>query len=84
MRGAFDARGHARQDAPRLARERKRLESLRENNDAPGTPCAPGEVKEAIRALMWDKAGVEKDARGINEALEEFSRMRRELLPRQS
>jgi succinate dehydrogenase/fumarate reductase flavoprotein subunit len=65
-----------------IASERKRLESLRENNDAPGTPCAPGEVKEAIRALMWDKAGVEKDARGLNEALEEFSRMRRELLPR--
>ncbi len=64
-----------------IASERKRLESLREN-DATGTPCAPGEVKEAVRALMWDKAGVEKDARGLNEALEEFSRMRRELLPR--
>jgi succinate dehydrogenase/fumarate reductase flavoprotein subunit len=64
-----------------IASERKRLESLREN-DATGTPCAPGEVKEAVRALMWDKAGVEKNARGLNEALEEFSRMRRELLPR--
>src|SRR4029079_9738343 len=24
------------------------------------TPCAPGDVKEAVRALMWEKAGIEK------------------------
>ena len=64
-----------------IANERKRLESLREC-DAPGAPCAPGDIKEAVRALMWDKAGVEKDAGSLNEALEEFSRMRREMLPR--
>ena len=65
----------------RSSRKRERLESLL--RDASGdAPCAPGEVKETVRALMWEKAGVEKDARSLNEALEEFARIRRELLPR--
>jgi succinate dehydrogenase/fumarate reductase flavoprotein subunit len=61
--------------------ERERLDALR--TGATRSPqCAPGCLKDAVRALMWEKAGVEKDARSLNEALEEFSRMRRELLPR--
>ena len=65
-----------------IAQERERLEALLEGGGSRETPCSPGELKEAVRVLMWEKAGVEKDARSLNEALEEFSRMRRELLPR--
>lgn len=65
-----------------IAQERERLETLLGGDGSQDTPCSPGEVKEAVRALMWEKAGVEKDARSLNEAIEEFSRMRRELLPR--
>jgi succinate dehydrogenase/fumarate reductase flavoprotein subunit len=65
-----------------IAQERERLEMLLDGDGSHETPCSPGEVKEAVRALMWEKAGVEKDARSLNEALEDFSRMRRERLPR--
>ena len=61
--------------------ERDRLETLL-GTGSQETPCAPGDVKEAVRALMWEKAGIEKDARSLNDAVEEFSRMRREMLPR--
>ena len=65
-----------------IENERERLETLRGGARLRDTPCAPGEVKEALRELMWAKAGVEKDEQSLNEALDEFSRMRRELLPR--
>jgi len=65
-----------------VAQERERLEMLLQGDGSHETPCSPGEVKEAVRTLMWEKAGIEKDARSLNEALEDFSRMRREWLPR--
>jgi len=65
-----------------VAQERERLEMLLQGDGSHETPCSPGEVKEAVRTLMWEKAGIEKDARSLNEALEDFSRMRRESLPR--
>ena len=50
-------------------------------------PCAtdgitPARVKEKIRAMMWQKAGVEKDATGLRSALTDIEQFRRDLLPR--
>jgi succinate dehydrogenase / fumarate reductase, flavoprotein subunit len=65
-----------------VQRERERLERLLVGGGSDETWCAPGELKETLRSVMWEKAGVEKDSRSLNEGLEEFSRIRRELLPR--
>jgi succinate dehydrogenase/fumarate reductase flavoprotein subunit len=61
--------------------ERLRLESLLVTR-ADGVP--PSVVKEAIRTLMWEKAGVEKDAAGLMSALEDIASIRLNLLPRMS
>jgi len=50
-------------------------------------PCAPdgitpAKVKEKIRAMMWQKVGVEKDAAGLRSALADIEHFRRDLLPR--
>jgi succinate dehydrogenase / fumarate reductase flavoprotein subunit len=58
--------------------EHRRLEELR---GLAGTGAAPVFIKEKLRALMWEKAGVEKDARGLEQALEEISDIRSRLLP---
>ena len=58
--------------------ERRRLDALR---DLSGNGPAPSTVKEKLRNLMWDKAGVEKDATGLGEALEELSQIKSKLLP---
>ena len=47
-----------------------------------GVPVA--EVKAAIRAMMWDKVGVEKDAASLRSALEDIAAIRLDLLPRMS
>jgi len=56
--------------------ERRRLERLRHSSSA---GVKPNSVKERLRATMWDKAGVEKDAAGMQQALEEIEQMRLEL-----
>jgi len=61
--------------------ERRRLENLLAGGGG-AAACAPGELKECVRALMWEKVGVEKDAHSLNEGLEEFARIRREAVPR--
>jgi succinate dehydrogenase/fumarate reductase flavoprotein subunit len=58
--------------------ERRRLDGLR---GSAGHGPAPVAVKETLRDLMWDKAGVEKDAAGLDRALEELTRIRSDLLP---
>ena len=58
--------------------ERRRLDGLR---GSAGHGPAPVAVKEILRDIMWDKAGVEKDAAGLDQALEELSRIRSDLLP---
>jgi succinate dehydrogenase/fumarate reductase flavoprotein subunit len=60
--------------------EQRRLTSLL-------VPCAPdgiapAKVKEKIRAMMWQKVGVEKDAAGLRSALADIEQFRRDLLPR--
>jgi len=58
--------------------ETRRLDRLR---NASGSAITPVQLKEKLRGLMWDKAGVEKDAAGLRSALDEIERMRLELLP---
>ena len=58
--------------------ERRRLDGLRASA---GKGPAPVAVKEILRDIMWDKAGVEKDAAGLDQALEELTRIRSDLLP---
>jgi succinate dehydrogenase / fumarate reductase flavoprotein subunit len=61
--------------------ERKRLEGLRVSR---GDGVAPTQLKERIRAMMWEKAGVEKNASSLQSALEEIAELRLDLLPRLS
>src|SRR5215470_8437453 len=49
-------------------RERRRLDGLRVSR-RDGIPASG--VKDAIRSMMWDKAGVEKDAASLQSALHE-------------
>jgi succinate dehydrogenase/fumarate reductase flavoprotein subunit len=58
--------------------ESRRLDDLR---GLAGRGPAPLAVKEKVRNLMWEMAGVEKDARGLDHALEELSDIRSTLLP---
>jgi succinate dehydrogenase / fumarate reductase, flavoprotein subunit len=61
--------------------EARRLESLlRARRD--GVPVS--QVKVAIRQMMWDKVGVEKDAASLQSALADIAAMRLDLLPRMS
>ena len=59
--------------------EQARIDAMRSTrSDA----VAPAEVKNRIRAVMWEKAGVEKSARGLATALEDIGNIRTDLLPR--
>jgi succinate dehydrogenase/fumarate reductase flavoprotein subunit len=61
--------------------EARRLESLlRARRD--GVPVS--HVKSAIRQMMWDKVGVEKDAASLQSALADIAAIRLDLLPRMS
>jgi succinate dehydrogenase / fumarate reductase, flavoprotein subunit len=61
--------------------EARRLESLlRARRD--GVPVS--QVKVAIRQMMWDKVGVEKDATSLQSALADIEAIRLDLLPRMS
>jgi succinate dehydrogenase / fumarate reductase flavoprotein subunit len=58
--------------------ERNRLEALLISSNDGMTPIA---AKERIRALMWDKVGVEKTTANMRSALDALERIRLELLP---
>jgi succinate dehydrogenase / fumarate reductase flavoprotein subunit len=47
-----------------------------------GVPVS--QVKNTIRAMMWDKAGVEKDETSLKQALQDIADIRLDLLPRMS
>jgi succinate dehydrogenase/fumarate reductase flavoprotein subunit len=64
-----------------IERERRRLEELRVSR-ADGV--APAQVKERVRAMMWEKVGVEKSADSLSSALEDIAEIRLTLLPRLS
>jgi len=62
----------------RIDAEKKRLDQfLAEKGDVP-----PVVIKDALRKIMWDNAGVEKDDASLNAALDDIDRLRLELLPR--
>ena len=61
-----------------IAQETRRLDDLR-NSSGSGLP--PLKVKERVRDVMWDKAGVEKSAASLQSALEDFEQLRLDLLP---
>jgi succinate dehydrogenase flavoprotein subunit len=56
--------------------ERRRLDQLR---SLAGSGPSPAAVKEKLRCLMWDRAGVEKDANGLEQALDEIGEIRSRL-----
>lgn len=58
--------------------EARRLSLLRESS---GGGLAPVKVKEKIRELMWEKAGVEKNAADLQSALHEIDSIRSNILP---
>jgi succinate dehydrogenase/fumarate reductase flavoprotein subunit len=60
--------------------ERRRLERLQAS--PAGESVSPAKVKDAIRQVMWDKVGVEKDAASLAAALDEIAAIRLDLLPR--
>ncbi|MEO8628760.1 MAG: FAD-binding protein [Betaproteobacteria bacterium] len=61
-----------------IARETRRLDQLRSST---GSGPRPLTVKEKVREIMWDKVGVEKSAATLQSALEDFERLRVDLLP---
>jgi succinate dehydrogenase / fumarate reductase flavoprotein subunit len=60
--------------------EQRRLAALLVPCAADG--IAPAKVKEKIRAMMWQKVGVEKDAADLRSALADITSFRIDLLPR--
>jgi succinate dehydrogenase / fumarate reductase, flavoprotein subunit len=64
-----------------IQREMQRLESLLALR-RDGVPAAT--VKTAIRTMMWNKVGVEKDAASMRSALADVETIRLDLLPRMS
>jgi succinate dehydrogenase flavoprotein subunit len=58
--------------------EARRLERFRNTS---GAGISPAKLKEKLRALMWEKVGVEKDAAGMNAAIEGIQQIRLALLP---
>ena len=62
-----------------IGQEARRLDSLLVSRSG-GVPVA--QVKNAIRTMMWDKVGVEKDAAGMRSALDDIEAIRLDLLPR--
>jgi succinate dehydrogenase / fumarate reductase flavoprotein subunit len=64
-----------------IERERRRLDELRVSRM---DGVAPAQVKERVRAMMWEKVGVEKSADSLTSALEDIAEIRLTLLPRLS
>ena len=60
--------------------EQARLDAILRAEPSDG--ISPLQVKEEIRKVMWDEAGVDKDEDSLNAALEELNRIRSLLLPR--
>ena len=63
-----------------IAREQDRVEALRRPLGNDGIP--PVRIKKKIRELMWTHVGVEKNERGMSEALDALHRIRTEDVPR--
>ncbi len=77
---AADLPGLAPCDLPEqeVAHEAQRLDGLREGA---GDGLVPVKIKERLRKVMWDKAGVEKDAASLRSALGDIEDIRLDLIP---
>jgi succinate dehydrogenase/fumarate reductase flavoprotein subunit len=73
--------GSGEPSADQVESEQRRLEGLRVARQG-GLP--PAKVKDELRKLMWEKAGVEKDAPSLRSALDDIANIRLDLLPRMS
>jgi len=62
-----------------VACEGQRLDMLR---DGSGDGLVPAKIKERLRQVMWDKAGVEKDAASLRSGLDDIEEIRLDLIPR--
>ena len=58
--------------------ECRRLDRLRASSGDGSSPCR---LKEQLRAVMWEKVGVEKNGSDLKSALDDIERIRLELLP---
>ena len=58
--------------------EGRRLEQLLRSS---GRGMTAIELKAMVRAIMWEKVGVEKNATGLRSALDDIERIRLDLLP---
>jgi succinate dehydrogenase/fumarate reductase flavoprotein subunit len=63
---------------PQIEAESRRLDRLRTSS---GDGPEPGRLKQDLRAVMWEKAGVEKNASDLRSALDDIERIRTRLLP---
>jgi succinate dehydrogenase / fumarate reductase, flavoprotein subunit len=63
-----------------ITAEKRRLEELLGEQDS--GDISPAAAKQALRQIMWEKVGVEKDEASLNAALQAMDRLRIELLPR--
>lgn len=61
-----------------IDQEARRLTLLRESH---GSGLSPIQLKEKIRKMMWEKAGVEKNASGLQSALDNIQEIRDHMLP---
>jgi succinate dehydrogenase/fumarate reductase flavoprotein subunit len=62
-----------------VACEGQRLDMLR---DGSGDGLVPAKIKERLRQVMWDTAGVEKDAASLRSGLDDIEEIRLDLIPR--
>jgi succinate dehydrogenase / fumarate reductase flavoprotein subunit len=76
--GDFDGLSRGRLLDSECDAETRRLERLRNTS---GAGISPAKLKEKLRTLMWEKVGVEKDAAGLNMAIDEIQQIRLTLLP---
>jgi len=76
--GDFPDLGEGSPGEQEIVLECGRLDALRNSS---GTGMAPVQVKEKLRALMWDKVGIDKTAADMSSALDELAAIRRDVLP---
>jgi succinate dehydrogenase flavoprotein subunit len=62
-----------------VRQETQRLEALRTTSR---DGVAVAQVKDKLRAIMWEKVGVEKNEASLNSALDDIAHVRLDLLPR--
>lgn len=74
--GEFPGLGAGTPLEEEITLERNRIERLRLSSNDGATPL---QFKERIRALMWNKVGVEKTAADMQSALDDLAQIRREL-----